>query len=88
MDSSAINLQSPGRRRGSYGNSFKADMVAACKAPGVSAATIALTNSLNANLVRSRGPRVIRLTRGWHRWIVFNQWPRFQYRQPSYDLDR
>jgi len=35
MDSSAINLPSPGRRRGRYSDSFKADIVAACKAPGV-----------------------------------------------------
>ena len=52
MDSSAINLPSPGRRRGRYSDSFKADVVAACKAPGVSTAAVALANSLNANLVR------------------------------------
>ena len=52
MDSSAINLPSPGRRRGRYSDSFKADIVAACKAPGVSTAAVALANSLNANLVR------------------------------------
>jgi len=52
MDSSAINIPSPGRRRGRYSDSFKADIVAACNAPGVSTAAVALANSLNANLVR------------------------------------
>lgn len=52
MDSSAINLPSPGRRRGRYSDSFKADIVAACKVPGVSTAAVALANRLNANLVR------------------------------------
>lgn len=40
MDSSAINLPSLGRRRGRYSDSFKADIVAACKAPGVSTAAV------------------------------------------------
>jgi transposase len=52
MDSLAINLPSPGRRRGRYSDAFKADIVAACKAPGISTAAVALANGLNANLVR------------------------------------
>lgn len=50
MDASTINLPSAGRRRGRYSDAFKAEIVAACKAPGIS--TAALANSLNANLVR------------------------------------
>jgi len=52
MDSLAINLPSPGRRRGRYSDAFKTDIVAACKAPGISTAAVALANGLNANLVR------------------------------------
>ncbi|MFM2253676.1 MAG: hypothetical protein RJB68_2013 [Pseudomonadota bacterium] len=52
MDSSTINLPSPGRRRGRYSDAFKADIVVACKAPGISTAAVALANGLNANLVR------------------------------------
>ncbi len=52
MDASTINLRSAGRRRGRYSDAFKAEIVAACKAPGISTAAVALANSLNANLVR------------------------------------
>lgn len=52
MDTSSINLPSPGRRRGRYSEAFKAQVVCACEAPGVSTAAVALANGLNANLVR------------------------------------
>lgn len=40
------------RRRGRYSNEFKQDLVAACRVPGVSVASIALANGINANLLR------------------------------------
>lgn len=52
MDASTINLPAAGRRRGRYSDAFKAEIVAACKAPGISTAAVALANGLNANLVR------------------------------------
>ena len=52
MDASTINLPTAGRRRGRYSDAFKAEIVAACMAPGISTAAVALANSLNANLVR------------------------------------
>ena len=52
MDASTINLPSAGRRRGRYSDAFKAEIVAACMAPGISTVAVALANSLNANLVR------------------------------------
>lgn len=60
MDTSQINLPSPGRRRGRYSEAFKAQIVAACDEPGVSTAAVALANGLNANLVR----RWVALSRG------------------------
>lgn len=60
MDTSEINLPSPGRRRGRYSEAFKAQIVAACEEPGVSTAAVALANGLNANLVR----RWVALSRG------------------------
>lgn len=54
MDASTVNLPTAGRRRGRYSDTFKAEIVAACKAPGVSTAAVALANGLNANLVRKR----------------------------------
>jgi transposase-like protein len=60
MDTSPINLPSPGRRRGRYSEAFKRQIVVACEAPGVSTAAIALANGLNANLVR----RWVALARG------------------------
>lgn len=64
MDAPQINLPSPGRRRGRYSEAFKAQIVVACEAPGVSTAAVALANGLNANLVRrwvalSRGEEVV-----------------------------
>jgi transposase-like protein len=40
------------RRRRTHSAEFKARVVAACRAPGVSMAGVALANGLNANLVR------------------------------------
>ena len=52
MDSSTIKHPTPGRRRGRYSEVFKSEIIAACKAPGISTAAVAQANSLNANLVR------------------------------------
>jgi transposase-like protein len=41
-----------GRRRRTYSEDFKAQVVAACLQPGVSIAGVALANGLNANLLR------------------------------------
>jgi transposase-like protein len=40
------------RRRRTHSAEFKAKVVSACRRPGVSMAAVALTNGLNANLVR------------------------------------
>jgi transposase len=40
------------RRRGRYSNEFKREIVKACQAPGVSTASVELTNGINANLLR------------------------------------
>lgn len=40
------------RRRGRYSNEFKRELVNACEAPGVSTASVALANGVNANLLR------------------------------------
>jgi len=43
----------PGRRRRrTHGAEFKAHVVAACRAPGVSIAAVAMANGINANLAR------------------------------------
>jgi transposase len=52
MNTSDIKLPSPGKRRGRYSNEFKQKLIAACNAPGVSTAAIALANGINANLLR------------------------------------
>jgi transposase len=52
MHTPEIQMPQSGRRRGRYSNDFKRQVVAACLAPGVSTAAIALSNGLNANLVR------------------------------------
>ncbi|MEN9453139.1 MAG: hypothetical protein RLZZ369_2198 [Pseudomonadota bacterium] len=52
MHTPEIQMPHSGRRRGRYSNDFKRQVVAACLAPGVSTAAIALSNGLNANLVR------------------------------------
>ena len=41
-----------GRRRRAHSAEFKAQVVAACSAPGVSAAALAMANGVNANLAR------------------------------------
>jgi transposase-like protein len=40
------------RKRGRYSNEFKREVVKACQAPGVSTASVALANGMNANLLR------------------------------------
>ena len=52
MHTPEIRMPHSGRRRGRYSNDFKRQVVAACLAPGVSTAAIALSNGLNANLLR------------------------------------
>ena len=44
--------EAPGRRHARYSDEFKRQVVAACHAPGVSKAAIALANGLNANMLR------------------------------------
>jgi transposase-like protein len=41
-----------GRRRRRYSQEFKAELVATCSRPGVSIASIALANGMNANVLR------------------------------------
>jgi transposase len=41
-----------GRRRRRHSAEFKAELVAACRCPGVSSAAVALAHSINANLLR------------------------------------
>ena len=52
MHTPEIQMPHLGRRRGRYSNDFKRQVIAACLALGVSTAAIALSNGLNANLVR------------------------------------
>ena len=52
MHTPEIQMPHSGRRRGRYSNDFKRQIIAACLAPGVSTAAIALANGMNANLVR------------------------------------
>jgi transposase len=52
MHTPEIQMPQAGRRRGRYSNDFKRQVIAACLAPGVSTAAIALSNGLNANLAR------------------------------------
>jgi transposase-like protein len=49
-----VSLSAPvaGRRRRRHSAQFKAEVVGACRQPGVSIAAIALANGLNANLLR------------------------------------
>jgi transposase-like protein len=44
---------SPGRRRRRHSAEFKAKVVEECRQPGVSIASVALANGLNANLLRN-----------------------------------
>ena len=47
-----IQIPASGRRHARYSDEFKSQVVAACLAPGVSKAAIALANGLNANMLR------------------------------------
>ena len=47
-----LRIPAAGRRHARYSDEFKRQVVAACLAPGVSKAAIALANGLNANLAR------------------------------------
>ena len=52
MDTSVV-VESPGRRtHRRHGAEFKAQVVLACRQPGVSIAAVALANGLNANMLR------------------------------------
>ena len=52
MDTSVV-VESPGRRtHRRHGAEFKAQIVLACRQPGVSFAAVALANGLNANMLR------------------------------------
>ena len=51
MDTS-IALSSGRRRRRKHSAEFKAHVVAECSRPGVSSASVAMANGINANLVR------------------------------------
>jgi transposase len=46
------DVRQAGRRRRRHSAEFKAEMVAACRQPGVSIASVALAHGLNANLLR------------------------------------
>lgn len=47
-----IQIPATGRRHARYSDEFKRQVVAACLEPGVSKAAIALSNGLNANMLR------------------------------------
>lgn len=47
-----IQIPAASRRHARYSDEFKRQVVAACHAPGVSNAAIALANGLNANMLR------------------------------------
>ena len=47
-----IQIATPARRHSRYSVEFKRQVIAACRAPGVSKAAIALSNGLNANMLR------------------------------------
>ena len=47
-----IQIPASGRRHARYSDAFKSQVVAACLAPGVFKAAIALVNGLNANMLR------------------------------------
>ena len=52
MESRSAVIPSGRRRRQAYSDDFKASVVAACSTPGVSIASVALANGINANLAR------------------------------------
>ena len=52
MDTSVV-IESPGRRtHRRHSAEFKAQVIRACRQPGVSSAAVALANGLNANMLR------------------------------------
>lgn len=66
-----IQVGAVGRRRREHSTEFKAQVVAACKVPGVSVAAVAMANGVNANLARRwvvdagrRGDGVVARTAG------------------------
>jgi len=47
------DVKLPAKRKcGRYSNEFKRELVKACEAPGISTASVALANGVNANLLR------------------------------------
>ncbi|HSS71623.1 MAG TPA: transposase [Casimicrobiaceae bacterium] len=52
MDTSGHAISIGRRRRRRHSAAFKAEAIAACRQPGVSIAAVALSRSLNANLLR------------------------------------
>jgi len=71
------DVRLPGKRkRGRYSNEFKQELVKACEAPGVSTASVALANGVNANLLRRwvselRGAEVRQLEAVFGRFWLF-----------------
>ena len=61
-----IQQPAPSRRHARYSDEFRRQVVAACQAPGVSKAAIALANGLNANMLRRW---VVESTRGSERQL-------------------
>jgi len=49
----SIKQGMPGRRRRRHGEEFKARLVEECRKPGVSMASVAMANGVNANLLRN-----------------------------------
>jgi len=52
MNTTDVKLGRAGRSRRRYSDDFKAQVIDACQQPGVSMASVALANGLNANLLR------------------------------------
>ena len=52
MNTNAGLIRGERRRRRRHSAEFKAEAVAACRLPGVSIASVALSNGVNANLLR------------------------------------
>ena len=62
------------RHRRRHSDEFKANLVAACSRPGVSIASVALANGINANLLR--------------RWMIEQGGQRLLMREPAAELPR
>jgi transposase-like protein len=65
-----IQIPATGGRHARYSDEFKRQVVAACGAPGVSKAAIALANGLNANMLRRW---VVQSSRAGNGQLVTNQ---------------